>query len=194
MGLVYRDLKPENILLDRNGYLKITDFGFAKMLKEDSQRTYTLCGTPEYIAPEIIKNLGYGQAVDWWSLGILIYEFSAGFSPFYSPDQMKMMEKIVMGKYKVPNSFGKDLRDIISNLLQTDLSMRFGNLRNGSADIKNHAWFKQVNWNALYFQKIEPPYVPKVSDSGDYSQFENFNDVVLRVSGTNKHEEQFADF
>lgn len=194
MGLVYRDLKPENILLDRNGYLKITDFGFAKMLKDDSLRTYTLCGTPEYIAPEIINNHGYGQAVDWWSLGILIYEFSAGYSPFYAQNQMHMMEKIVAGKYKVPSSFSQDLKSIISNLVQCDLSKRFGNLKNGPADIKNHVWFKLVNFDALYLQKIEPPYIPKVSDSEDYSQFEDFNDVVLRVSDTNKHEEQFADF
>lgn len=193
MGLIYRDLKPENIMIDHRGFIKITDFGFCKQIKD---RTYTLCGTPEYIAPEIVQNKGYGQSVDWWSFGILVYELVAGYSPFSvgDPDQMQMMEKIVAGKFKIPSSFSIDLRNLVQNVIQTDLTKRFGNLKNGADDIKNQAWFKPVNWVALYNQKVEPPYVPKVSGPGDYSQFDNYDDVPLRVDEIDKYRKEFADF
>lgn len=85
LNVVYRDLKPENILLDKDGNLKITDFGFAKVVKD---RTYTLCGTPEYMAPEIIQQIGHNTSVDWWALGILIYEMLVGYPPFYDDDPL----------------------------------------------------------------------------------------------------------
>jgi protein kinase A len=194
MDLIYRDLKPENILIDKNGYIKITDFGFCKLIKD---RTYTLCGTPEYLAPEIIKSKGYGVSVDWWSLGILIYEFTAGYSPFAgtNSDHMQMMERIVSLKYKMPNYFSNDLKSLVSNLLQTDLTRRYGNLKNGVNDIKNHGWFKAINWLSMYFQKVEPPFKPKISnDPADISQFDSFDDVKMRVSVNNKYGDQFADF
>ena len=87
-NVVYRDLKPENILINKNGYLKLTDFGFAKQL--ENEKTYTLCGTPEYLAPEIILNKGHGKAVDWWTLGILLYEMLEGIDPFSDDDPMKI--------------------------------------------------------------------------------------------------------
>lgn len=194
MDLVYRDLKPENILIDRNGYIKITDFGFCKLIKD---RTYTLCGTPEYLAPEIINNKGYGRSVDWWSLGVLLYEFNAGYSPFASVhgDHMKMLEKICAVKYKNPNFFSAELKSLITNLLQSDLSRRYGNLKDGVNDIKNHDWFKTINWLSIYFQKATPPIIPKVSDDpADISQFDVFSDVELKVSVNNKYEELFAAF
>ena len=193
LGLVYRDLKPENILIDCNGFVKITDFGFCKPLKD---RTYTLCGTPEYIAPEIVQSKGYGQSVDWWSFGILIYEFASGYSPFScgNPNHMEMMERIVAGKYKVPSGFSNDLKSLVQNLLQSDLSKRFGNLKNGVEDIKSHVWFKPINWDAIYSQKAQPPFVPKVSGPGDFSQFDKYDEIKLSVSNIDKYEKEFADF
>jgi protein kinase A len=193
MSLIYRDLKPENIMIDFKGYIKITDFGFCKQIKD---RTYTLCGTPEYIAPEIIQNKGYGRSVDWWSFGILIYEMSAGYSPFSSghPDQMELMERICIGKFKTPSSFHNDLKDLIKNILQTDLTKRYGNLKNGVEDIKSHAWFKPIEWMPLYHQVIEPPFVPKVSGPGDYSQFDDYDDVQLKVADVDKWPKEFEDF
>lgn len=121
---------------------------------------------------------------------------AAGFSPFSvgNPDQMQMMEKICVGKYRSPSHFEKDLKDLIGNLLQTDLSKRFGNLKNGVDDIKKHAWFNSINWTALYEQSVKPPFVPKVSGPGDYSQFDDYKEANLSIASIDKYEKEFADF
>jgi serine/threonine protein kinase len=128
-NVIYRDLKPENLLIDNDGYLKLTDFGFAKIVES---RTYTLCGTPEYIAPEIILNKGHGKGVDWWTLGVLIFEMMAGIDPFNDSDPMMIYQNIIRGNLKFPRTFDKDGRSIVKHLLVSDLSKRYGNLKHGS--------------------------------------------------------------
>lgn len=143
-NIIYRDLKPENLLISNEGYLKLTDFGFAKVVEG---RTYTLCGTPEYLAPEILLNKGHGKAVDWWTLGILIYEMNAGIDPFTDEDPMAIYQKILKGKIKFPRNFDKNAKSLVKHLLVADLSKRYGNLKNGANDIKNHRWFSSIDWN-----------------------------------------------
>ncbi|XP_066143796.1 cAMP-dependent protein kinase catalytic subunit alpha-like isoform X2 [Euwallacea fornicatus] len=189
--VIYRDLKPENILVDMKGYLKIADMGFCKIVKG---RTWTLCGTPEYIAPEIILSKGYGKAVDWWSYGVLLFEMSAGHPPFTSGNPMKVYEKIISCKYKPPTSFTLELTDLIRNLLQIDLSRRFGNLRNGTADIKGHRWFHHTNFEGIYNRQVEPPFMPKIKGPADTSNFDDFPDTDLKISNHNLFQDQFEAF
>lgn len=176
-NIIYRDLKPENILLDRNGHIKLTDFGFAK---EVQTVTWTLCGTPDYIAPEVITTKPYNKSVDWWSLGILIFEMLAGYTPFYDQTPMKTYEKILAGKVHYPSHMHPDAVDLLSKLITSDLSRRLGNLHNGPADIRNHAWFSEVVWEKLLMKDIETPYEPPITAGvGDSSLFDHYPEERL---------------
>ncbi|KAF9985926.1 camp-dependent protein kinase catalytic subunit [Modicella reniformis] len=168
--IIYRDLKPENILIDAQGNVKITDFGFAKHLA-DSETAWTFCGTPDYLAPEVIKSKGYGKAADWWSFGIFIFEMLAGYPPFYDDDLFRMCQKVVDGDMRFPKYFDGLAKDLLKRLLVSDLTKRYGNLRDGSHDIRNHAWFEGVNWTMVLRREIAAPFVPDVKWDGDASCF-----------------------
>lgn len=191
LNLVYRDLKPENIMIDKNGYLKITDFGFCKVL---NGRTWTLCGTPEYLAPELILSKGYGFSVDWWSFGVLLYEMNAGYPPFYANEPMKTYEKIVSGRYRCPSSFNSDLRDVIRNTLQIDISKRYGVMKNGVLDFKNHKWFKGIEWEAILNCRFPPPYLPKFKHPDDSTYFEKYPEEPITPASRCRFESEFKDF
>ncbi|CAH1109651.1 unnamed protein product [Psylliodes chrysocephalus] len=191
MGVVYRDLKPENILIESSGYLKITDLGFCK--KIENQRTYTLCGTPEYLAPEIILSQGYNYSVDWWSFGVLLFEMSAGFPPFCAKDHMKLYEKIVAGKYIHPPHFSRALKDLTTNILQIDRSKRYGVMKAGSKDIKSHEWFRGLDIDNIFQKKVRPPFIPQVQSQGDTKYFDNYGNINLRQGSFNEYEEEFQD-
>lgn len=176
-NIVYRDLKPENILLDKSGHLKLTDFGFSKFLYD---RTWTLCGTPEYIAPEIILGHGHTKAVDWWSLGVLTYEMLAGYPPFTHENTLGLFEKVKEPQTLVfPNFFTPDAVDLIQKLLVVDPSRRLGVTCRGAIDIKLHPFFAGLNWSGISERKHPPPYKPKIKNSEDVSNFtQDFRTVV----------------
>ncbi|KAF2862444.1 Pkinase-domain-containing protein [Piedraia hortae CBS 480.64] len=195
MNIIYRDLKPENLLIDRHGHLKITDFGFAK---EVPDITWTLCGTPDYLAPEVVNSRGYNKSVDWWSLGILIFEMLAGFTPFWDPGSpIKIYENIVRGRVKYPPYIHPDAQDLLSRLITADLTKRLGNLHAGSKDVMQHSWFAEVTWDRLARKEIDAPYVPPVSGgAGDASLFDKYPEETesYGMAGDDPYGKLFPDF
>eukprot|EP00282_Hemiselmis_andersenii_P035087 CAMPEP_0169442004 /NCGR_PEP_ID=MMETSP1042-20121227/8599_1 /TAXON_ID=464988 /ORGANISM="Hemiselmis andersenii, Strain CCMP1180" /LENGTH=405 /DNA_ID=CAMNT_0009553153 /DNA_START=54 /DNA_END=1271 /DNA_ORIENTATION=+ len=175
MHIVYRDLKPENLLLDSKGQLKMCDFGFAKTC-EPGTNTWTLCGTPEYLAPEIILNKGHGKPVDWWTLGILTYEMLAGYPPFYADDRMQLYQKILGCELEWPKHFKSRARDLICQLLTPDLSRRLGNFKDGGRDVRKHSWFSKLDFQALALGQLKAPIDIKAASLEDTSNFDHYSD------------------
>eukprot|EP00945_MAST-04E_sp_MAST-4E-sp1_P006982 g6982.t1 len=194
LGVAYRDLKPENLLLGANGYLKMVDFGFAKKVPYASkgrqmQKTFTLCGTPEYLAPEIIQHKGHDQGVDWWACGILIYELLAGDTPFCDPNQQKIFQKILKSErnLKFTTAWDRDAMDIIRRLLVPESARRLGRTHGGVAEIKGHPWFKEINWERHYNLEMAAPYVPNLKGDLDASMFDPYpeEDRIAKFTGDN---------
>lgn len=180
--IIYRDLKPENLLIAADGHVKITDFGFAKLVPDV---TWTLCGTPDYLAPEIIQGKAYNKSVDWYALGVLIFEMLAGYPPFYteSTHPVHLYEKILNAQVVYPNFFDPLAIDILGKFLSKDVTERYGNLKYGSTDIFAHAWFAEVVWEKLRRREIPAPYVPRIEGDGDSSQYERYAETDVASYG-----------
>lgn len=172
-NMIYRDLKPENILLDSQGHVKLTDFGLSKIFENEDDKAYTVCGTPQYLAPEILLRKGYDKAVDWWSLGCVLYEMLYGRLPF----KLKKGQKISLNIYKEEIAFDKKIseeaKDLIINLLIFDPKSRLGSGVDGGEKIKNHNFFKGVNWKDVWDRKLEPPFVPNLKSDQDLKYFDS---------------------
>lgn len=169
LDIVYRDLKPENILLDAEGHICITDFGLSKKLEADGG-THTFCGTPEYLAPEVLKGHGHGIAVDWWSLGTLLYEMLTGLPPFYAQNVNVMYQKILSGELRFPNFISEEAKSLLEGLLTRDPALRLGS--KGGDEVKSHPWFGDIQWDKLIRKEIEPQFKPKVKSIDDTSQID----------------------
>ena len=164
-NIIYRDLKPENVLIDRKGFIKITDFGLSKENIVDNKSAKSFCGTPEYLAPEIILNKGHGKPVDWWSLGNLIYEMLTGIPPFYCKDRDILFDAIINDEPEYPEYLSDEVIDLIKKLLIKNPDKRLGN--NGADEIKKHIFFEGMNWEKLLNKKIKPPFIPRLKNAVD---------------------------
>ena len=163
-GIAWRDLKPENILLDVAGYAVLTDFGFAKVI-ERGKKSFTMCGTPEYLAPETVLQTGHTHAVDYWAFGILIFEMVAGKPPFTHDDRMTLFRSIINVAFNMPSYFSNDLKDLLSKLLVKTPGKRLG--VTSIADLKAHPWFGTVDWAALAARDVRAPFIPPVDPHED---------------------------
>lgn len=169
--IIYRDLKPENILLDERGHIRLTDFGLSKEGVGQDDRTKTFCGTPVYLAPEILEGEGYGKDVDWWCLGNLIYEMITGTPPFFARTVHATLAKIKRTEYHVPSNMSEPAKAIVAGFLNPNPTKRLGHGGNIVA-IKGQTFFKGTNWEALEQKKITPPFIPKIKGKGDNTNFD----------------------
>jgi serum/glucocorticoid-regulated kinase 2 len=206
--IVYRDIKPENILIGDDGYLFLADFGLAKNIKK-GQKATTFCGTPEYLAPEIIREEGHNHAVDWWACGILIYEMIVGFPPFYHKNQKTMYDLIEKFPVKFPDpvkhgiQMSEDAKDLIEKLLEKDPKKRIG-YEGGFEEIIAHNWFKCIDIDMLLNKQLDAPFVPDLSD--ELTDVTNFDELFTlsplvdsfipkaNMKAVDKHKTKFSDF
>ncbi|KAG6891660.1 AGC protein kinase Gad8 [Termitomyces sp. T32_za158] len=171
LDVVYRDLKPENILLDYTGHIALCDFGLCKLNMKGNEKTNTFCGTPEYLAPEILTAQGYDKTIDWWTLGVLLYEMLAGLPPFYDEVTDDMYRKILNDPLVFGPEFGPEARSVLTGLLTRNPSKRLG--VNGAEEIRRHPFFKNhIDFNKLLQKRIIPPFKPRVASPVDVSNFD----------------------
>ena len=170
-GIIYRDLKPENLLLGEDGYLRITDFGFAKQTYD--KKTFTMCGTPAYIAPEIIQHTGTTKAADWWSFGILIHEMLIGETPFEDENPLNTYRRAINGRFVLPNDMSRAAADLIKKLVVVKPEKRLGQGPRGADGIRSHPWFSGFDWAALENFQMPAPFLPKLRNSEDTSNFDS---------------------
>jgi len=199
--IVYRDLKPENVLLDEDGNIRLTDFGLSKESVTATCLTHTFCGTPEYLAPEVIHGAGYNQAVDWWSLGTLLYEMLTGLPPFYSENLQLMYEKIIRAKLTFPPYLSDKAKSFLSQLLDRNPKHRLGG-ESDADDVKRHPFFDTIDWNKMLKKELKAPFKPQIlhgkldtSNFDDEFKQETPRDTpVMQSSLSRQNSKMFPDF
>eukprot|EP01139_Manchomonas_bermudensis_P005105 Amastigsp_a174663_523.p1 type:complete len:474 gc:universal Amastigsp_a174663_523:137-1558(+) len=174
VGVIYRDLKPENVLIHHDGHIKLLDFGLSKLQEAPMDVTATLCGTPEYLAPEVLRGEKYGKAVDWWSLGTMTFEMLFGLPPFYeAEDKVRMYRRILKGQLSIPPELeDADARNFLVRLLALNPNERLGGSARDAAEVKEHPFFSELNWDDVLAKRVKPVYVPRLKAKTDSSHFE----------------------
>jgi len=171
-GIIYRDLKPENIMLDRNGHIKLTDFGCIKE-SSDEELSFTFCGTVEYMAPEILNRSGHGKEVDWWSFGILIHDMLTGAPPYTGNNRKIITERVLKGKLQLKNYLTPNAKDILKKLLNRQVEKRLGFGESDANALKEHRFFSGVMWEDVLSRTTQPPFLPHLSSPDDVSNFDD---------------------
>lgn len=172
-NVVYRDIKLENLMLDKDGHVKITDFGLCKEGITDGATMRTFCGTPEYLAPEVLEDNDYGRAVDWWGLGVVMYEMMCGRLPFYNQDHERLFELILMEEIRFPRTLSPEAKSLLSGLLKKDPKQRLGGGPNDAQEVKDHRFFSCINWQDVDQRKLTPPFKPQVTSEIDTRYFDD---------------------
>ncbi|KAJ1172873.1 hypothetical protein NDU88_004715 [Pleurodeles waltl] len=170
--IVYRDLKLDNLLLDTEGYVKIADFGLCKEDMGFGDPTSTFCGTPEFLAPEVLTDTSYTRAVDWWGFGVLVYEMIVGESPFPGDDEEEVFDSIVNDEVRYPRFLSTEAIGIMRRLLRRNPKRRLGSSERDAEDVKKQSFFRNMDWEALLSKRLKPPFVPVIKWREDVSNFD----------------------
>ena len=179
-NIVYRDMKPENVLIDVDGHIKLADFGLSKIFKTD-ERSFSFCGSPEYMCPEILKREGHNHMVDYYTLGAILFEMLTGFPPYYTNNKSEMTRRILESDLSFPSNLNPDAISLMSGLLERNPSKRIG-FKNGVQEIKSHPWLQDIDWGLFIQKKITPPWKPRL----DQSNFDpEYTELPLNFDETN---------
>ncbi|CAI8038472.1 RAC-beta serine/threonine-protein kinase A [Geodia barretti] len=202
IGVVHRHMELENLMLDERGHIKIIDFGFCKQGIYPGDITRTFCGNAGTMAPEVLEDNNYGRAVDWWGVGVVMYEMMCGQLPFYSRNHEVLFELIIelilVGEVKFPARLSPESKYLLGGLLQKDPSKRLGGGEGDAEEVKSHVFFKSINWDDVYSKRITPPFVPiiKSETSTDYfdKEFTDQNPELTPPPDDGPPEDPFKDF